>query len=620
MKIDPEVVPRPDNSIRTYDLLTPLGPDILLFHQMEARESLSQLSEYHLDMLSLAEDIDPASLLGQRISIQMELPGDQDRYFTGYVTRFSHMGVHGRYYRYQAHVSPWLWFLTRTADCRIFQDKTVPEIIQEVLKDCPLADYRLDLTGTYRKRGYCVQYRETDFDFLSRLMEEEGIYYYFQHGERNNTLILADAMSTHIPYPGYEALAYLPQERLLRAEREFIHEWAYHCVVKPGKVVLDDYDHTRPSVDLRAASTIVRDHEQSDSEIFDYPGTYYAHGDGEHYAKTRIESLQASHERVKGESNARGIAAGCLFTLTTHPREDQNHEHLIVDASYVMKSAEYESSGLDEMAGPSYECKFTAQRTNRAFRPKRSIEKPTVKGPQTGVVVGPAGDEIYTDKYGRVKVQFHWDRYGEHDENSSCWMRVSHPWAGKNWGMVSIPRIGQEVIVDFLEGDPDRPIITGRVYNAEQMPPYDLPANMTQTGIKSRSTKEGHGGNFNEFRFEDKKGAEQVFIHAERNMDTEVEANDSQWVGANRSIQVDGVHNESIKKDMTVMVLEGNQSNTVKTGEQENIVKGDIVVESQSGQYVLTAATSITLKVGSSSIVMTPDDITIVSPQIHLNP
>ncbi|HVK55904.1 MAG TPA: type VI secretion system tip protein TssI/VgrG, partial [Burkholderiales bacterium] len=391
-----------DRPPRTFELFTPLAPGVLLFHRALVTEALSQLSEFTLDMLSPNEDIDPDEMLGQRVSIRVELPGQQERRFTGYVTSFAHVGMLGRYHHYQADVRPWFWFLTRTMDCRIFQNQTVPEIIKAVFGEHALADFKLELAGAYRKRGYCVQYRESDFDFLSRLMEEEGIYYYFRHGERNNTLVLVDSMSAHSPFPGYEQLPFVPQGRLVRPEHEYVHAWEFKRAVKSGKVALSDYDFQRPSVDLQVASAMQRKHEQCESEIFDYPGTYYAGADGAHYAKTRVEALNVGHSQVTGKTNARGAAVGHVFTLLNHPRGDQNRQHLILAATHQMKNAEYETTDSTETAGAEYQCAFTAQDSKEPFRPARVTRKPFVQGPQTAVVTGPDGDEIHTDQFGRV--------------------------------------------------------------------------------------------------------------------------------------------------------------------------------------------------------------------------
>ena len=471
---------------RVMEIVTPLGDDVLLFHGMSAREEMSRLFEYQLDLLSVKDDVKLDDILGKNVTVKFALPDDQTRYFNGYVTRFAQGGMHGRYHRYIATVRPWLWFLTRTADCRIFQEMKVPDIIKAVFADHPSADFKLELTGTYRKWIYCVQYRETDFNFVSRLMEQEGIGYYFRHTDGHDTLVLTDSTSKHSPVSGYEKLSFVAPTEQVKPDLEHVHAWDFGREIQPGVYVHDDYDFERPSVELKTNKSLPRGYRPSDSEVYDYPGEYVERGDGEQYASIRIDELGAQFELAHGATNARGLTVGALLTLKHHPRGDQNREYLIVGANYDLSFADYEA--LPRGAETGYRCAFVAMPTSQQFRPKRLTPKPFVQGPQTAVVVGPGGEEIYTDKYGRVKVQFHWDRRGKKDENSSCWIRVSHPWAGKNWGAIATPRLGQEVIVDFLEGDPDQPIITGRVYNAEQMPPYDLPANKTQTGIKSRSS------------------------------------------------------------------------------------------------------------------------------------
>jgi type VI secretion system secreted protein VgrG len=549
------------------EIVTPLADD-LLFHGMHAREELGRLGEYQIDLLSTKGELDPDTILAKAVSVTLALPDEATHYFNGFVTRFSQHGRYGRYHRYMAVVRPWFWFLTRTADCRIFQDKTVPEILQKVFADHGVADFQLDLTSTYRKWTYCVQYRETDFNFISRLMEHEGLYYYFSHTTNKNTMVITDSYSGHVPFPKYAELPFIAPERLARADIEHVMTWDFSREVQPGVYVHDDYDLERPSVELRTKKSFPRSHSLSSAEVFDYPGTYVQKPHGEQYAGVRIEEFASQFEVAQATSNARGIAPGCLFTLTDHPRTDQNREYLIRSVSYDLEFSAYE--GVPEPGGASYRCSFAAMSSKQPFRPRRTTPKPFVQGPQTAMVVGPAGDEIYTDKYGRVKVQFHWDRLGETDENSSCWIRVSHPWAGKNWGAVATPRIGQEVIVDFLEGDPDQPIITGRVYNAEQMPPYDLPANKTQTGIKSRSSLSGSPDNFNEIRFEDKKGSEQLFIHAEKNQDIEVEHDETHWVGHDRKKTIDRDETTHVKHDRTETV-DNDETITIHANRTERV-------------------------------------------------
>jgi type VI secretion system secreted protein VgrG len=346
-------------------------------------------------------------------------------------------------------------------------------------------------------------------------------------------LKLVDSDSGHKALEHKATIAYYPPGKEIRADEEYIHACTFDQNIKPGNVAQTDFDFTKPKADLTTKSKLIEKHERADYEIFDYPGEYVQTDDGEHYARARVDELHSDFDRGDLECNVREIAVGRTFNFTNAPRRDQEREYLIVGAQYQLQDNAYESSGGE---GASYHCQFTVQQRRQQFRPARITPEPKVSGPQTAMVVGPAGEEIWTDKYSRIKVQFHWDRYGKKDENSSCWIRVASQWAGATWGVVSIPRIGQEVVVDFLEGDPDQPIITGRVYNADQMPPYALPANKTQTGIKTRSSMGGGAANFNEIRFEDKKGSEQIFLHAEKNQDIEVENDETHGVGHDRLV------------------------------------------------------------------------------------
>src|SRR5215469_14344333 len=578
---------------RQIELTTPLGKDVLLFRAMHAREELGRLSEFDLSALSTRANIASSEILSKNVTVKLELPSGGFRYFNGYVTRFSQGGMVGRYYQYRMIVRSWLWFATRTADCRIFQEKTVPDIIKEVFADHPVAMFEDGLTGKYSKRTYCVQYRETDFNFVSRLMEEEGIYYYLDHQDGRHVLKLVDSDSGHKALEGKASIAYYPPGKEIHAGEEFIHACTFDQNVKPGNVAHTDFDFTKPKADLTTKAKLIEKHERADYEIFDYPGEYVESDDGDRYARVRVDELHSDFDRGELECNVREIAVGRTFSFTNAPRRDQEREYLIVGAQYQLEDNAYESSS-DE--GASYHCQFTVQPRRQQFRPARITPEPKVSGPQTAMVVGPAGEEIWTDKYGRVKVQFHWDRYGKKDENSSCWIRVSHPWAGKGWGAVSIPRVGQEVIVDFLEGDPDQPIITGRVYNADTMPPYVLPGEAVVSGIKSNSTK--GGGGFNEMSMNDTKGKEHFTVHAQYDMSTTVEHDDSQTVHNNRTISVDGTHTETIKKDTTVLVTEGKETNTVSK---------EILITSQTAHVYVTAATEIKLQVGASKLHMFAD-------------
>jgi type VI secretion system secreted protein VgrG len=559
-------------------IVTPLGADVLRLRSMHGREELSRLSEYRLELLSDRGDVDLDEILGKNVTVTLALAEDQTRSFNGYVSRFEQSGTLGRYHRYCAVVRPWLWFLTRTADCRIFQDMTVPDIVKTVFADhAAVSDFTLELTSSYRKWTYCVQYRETDFNFVSRLLEHEGIYYYFRHTEGHNTLVLTDCCSKQAPAPGYEKIPFIMPDRLVRADVEHISSWDFAREIQPGVYVHNDYDLERPGVELKTQKAVPRKYSPGNYEVYDYPGEYSQKEDGERYAEVRIDELGTQIATANAVTNARGVTVGALFTLEDCPRADQNREHMVVAASYELDAGEYES--MPGARGASYRCSFAAMSTVQQFRPRRLTPKPFVQGPQTAVVVGPAGDEIYTDQYGRVKVQFHWDRLGTRDENSSCWIRVSHPWAGKGWGAISIPRIGQEVIVDFLEGDPDQPIITGRVYNGENMPPTALPEGAVVSSIKSNTHK---GSGFNELSMDDTKGKEKVTIHGQYDMDTTVQHDKSTTVKNNRNttvvvndtINVDANRSLTVKGKLTESIDSG-QEVTIKAGHTETISGGE---------------------------------------------
>ena len=544
---------------------TPLGEDALLFHRMRGTETLGQLFEYELELLSENAAIDPDKLLGGNVTVGVSLPEGQWRHFNGYVARFGQQETLDGFALYRATLRPWLWFLTRAANCRIFQFQTAPDIVKQVFRDQGFGDFKERLSGSYAAREYCVQYRETDFDFASRLLEEEGIYYYFLHENGKHTLVLADSPAAHEPFPGYGQIPYHPEGGATdKARADHIHEWAFGREVQPGAHALADYDFKKPKASLTVKSAVKMPHAHAGYEVFDYPGGYAEVGDGEHLVRSRMEERGARHEGFEGRCNARGLATGNRFKLAGHRQQAQNRDYLVVSADYQIKLDGYIASASPSGESELFQCTFTAIELARPYRPPRKTPKAVVQGPQTAVVTGPAGEEIHTDQYGRVKVQFHWDRYGKLDEHSSCWVRVAQPWAGKNWGMVAIPRIGQEVVVDFLEGDPDRPLITGSVYNHSQMPPYKLPDNKTQSGIKSRSTKGGQFTHFNEIRFEDKKGSEQVYIHAEKDQDNVVEHDETTRVGHDRT--------ETVGND--IHVTAGN-SITLTVGLCELVMKKD---------------------------------------------
>ncbi len=548
---------------------TPLGDDVLLLRRMSGTEKLSNLSEYNLELFSHDMEINYDDILGQKLTLSLELTDGSERYFDGYVTSFSQTGFEREFVLYQAVVQPWLWFLTRTSDCRIFQNITVEEIIKEVCNDLGFSDLIFQLDGSYREWKYCVQYRETDYNFLCRLMEQEGMYYYFTHENDKHTLMIVDSSVYHESVSNYETIPYIEARNNLVRDQESIQQWHISKQVQPGSYVLNDFNFQAPKNDLLQKSSVARDNSNSNYEIYDFPGEYWeAEPDGQNYVKARIEELQAQYEVLFGSGNSRGITSGAKFDLSDYPRENQNRTYLLVSCAYEITLNLANSSGGDSEEG--FNVSFSCIDLKQPYRAPRITSKPSVTGLQSAIVVGPAGEEIYTDKWGRVKIQFHWDRYGTTDEKSSCWVRVAQVWAGKGWGAIFTPRIGQEVLVSFVEGDPDRPIIVGRVYNNDNMPPYKLPDNATQSGFLTRSTKGGNANTANEFRFEDKKGSEEVYLHAEKDQNISVENCETHSIGVDRSKTIGNNETKSIGNNETTQVAK-NRSVTIGSNKTETI-------------------------------------------------
>ena len=569
---------------RLTQVTTPFGKDVLLFSGLSGSERLGRPFHYELSLRSDKGDLDADKILGQPVAVTCALPsGDGERIFHGLVSDFTQLSYGERHHEYQVVLRPWFWFLTRTADCRVYQDMTVEEIFEQLVKEKGFSDFRFQLKGSLKKLAYCVQYRETAFNFLSRLLEQEGIYYFFEHTAQKHTMVLVNDSASHKTVSGYEAVPYYPPSKpdTLR-ERDHLTSWSHVKTVQPGAYATTDFDLKKPSTSLLKSHSAARKHARADLEVFDYPaelpamkdtdGTALPPGDSERIAKLRLEELQAGHMVAHGQGNALGLATGAQFELAGYPRSDLNIKYLVVAARYSLTSNAHET-GQDDDTDVHVTVEAIDLKTQ--FRPPRVTSKPVVQGAQTATVVGKKGEEIDTDDLGRVKVQFHWDRKGTKDENSSCRVRVAQVWAGQEWGAIHIPRIGQEVIVSFLEGDPDRPIITGRVYNGEQKPPYKLPDNATQSGIKSRSTKSGDAKTFNEIRFEDKKGSEELVIHAEKDFKVDVE-NDATWrVGLNEDRPAKsskGVAKYEIGKTLTIDV--GDEI-TLVTGQSKIVMKKD---------------------------------------------
>ncbi|NTY36592.1 type VI secretion system Vgr family protein [Burkholderia diffusa] len=549
---------------RVFTLDSPHGDD-LKFHTLDGSDELGRLFEFRVEALADSHSLSLKDMLGKAVTVRIEQQDQSTRYLNGIVARASLSGRRAeRYYGYELVVRPWLWLATRRSDCRIFQNKTVPEIVQEVLSTYgfPIENH---LAESYVPREYCVQYNETDAVFVSRLMEFEGIYYWFKHAEDTHTLMLSDAMSSHTALPGYETIPYIARDRTAIADEEHIDGWLPAQEVSVGKHQTTDYDYTKPRADLSSQKVDPRGHDHDSFASFEWPGGYRDDAPGAHYSRVRLEEQQAEHERASADTDVRGAAPGYLFTLAHCPRADQNREYLIVRCQYRFQENAYASDQSAEAV--VHQTMMLVQPSSLPYRSPRETPRPRTNGPQTATVVGPPGEEIWTDQYGRVKLQFRWDRYGQSNQDSSCWVRVSSPWAGGGFGGVQIPRVGDEVVVDFLNGDPDEPIVTGRVYNGEKMPPWGLPGSATQSGLLSRSSPGGTTEHANAFRFEDKKGAEQLWMHAERNFDAETEADHTLSVGHD--------HTHTVGNDETMQV-KNNRQRSVGQNETVNIGKNRV--------------------------------------------
>ncbi len=578
-----------------------LGDNKFVLRELHANEALGEPFVIELILESDDADIAYKDILGDHLSVELDISESEHRYFDGIVASFTYQGMKDARATYHATLHPWLWLLGRRFDCKIFQGKTVPTIIKEVFRSANFDDFEDKLQRSdYLTLEYCVQYRESDLAFVSRLMEQEGIYYYFKHDKGIHKMVLCDGATAHKKYDDkYGDIKFARGEG--DEDMGSVWEWSLGKNLQSGQYTHTDYDFEKPNADLKKSKSMAQGHKQDSFEIYDYPGKYTETSDGATYAGIHMEEQVAQFERATGKSRTRWIATGCLLTLKDSQRKGHNQEYLVIGTTSVV------SADIGGDSHMHFETEFHAQGTNQVYRSPRRTRKPFIRGPQTAFVVGKSGEEIWTDKYGRVKVQFHWDRDGQNDEKSSCWIRCAHSWASKNWGSIFIPRIGQEVIVHFLEGDPDQPIVTGTVYNANSMPPYSLPDEQTKSTIKSNSSKGGNGSN--EMRFEDKAGSEEFYMHAQKDMNIEV------------------------INDRSVTVKQGNEKKEVSQGTQTTKVFGDTSLTVQTGNYSVTVSTgsasvtvtqaitiqsmlSITLQVANNSITIDPTGIRITGTTV----
>jgi type VI secretion system secreted protein VgrG len=619
---------------RLVQVFTPLGKDELLLQRFSGEEGVSRLFRFDLYMHSENRSISFDSIVGKKATVKIVLPDLSERYINGIISSFSQAGSTPLeagtspkiFAHYHATLFPHLWMLTRTSDCRIFQNKPVPDIIQAIFQEHKL-EFKNKLHGSFEPREYCVQYRETDFNFVSRLMEEEGIFYFFEHERDKHTLVLANNPSEFKPCPNHAEVSY----KSIIGEREYedvITDWTQEQEVRPGRYAINDFNFEQPMLDLTAA---VSGKDERKLELYDYPGEYKKRDQGEKLVGIRMQEQESPLLIINGSSTCRGLIPGYRFTLKDHYRRDFNKQYVLTTIYHASdQGTNYRSSDVDAVQSFFYSNHFQCIPYPSPYRPPRVTPTPLMQGTQTAMVVGPPGEEIYTDKYGRVKVQFHWDREGKYDDKSSCWIRVSQLWAGKNWGAIFTPRIGQEVIVDFLEGDPDQPIIIGRVYNGAAMPPYELPGEKTKSTIKTLSSK--GGGGFNELRFEDKKGSEQIFIHAEKNEDVRIKNDRFEFVGhdshlivkhdqfekveGDKHLRVQGDHNEKV--DGTISINAG-MNMQEKVGMRHALDAGMEIHLKSGMNLVVESGVTLTLKVGSNFININPAGVFIQGTMVMIN-
>ena len=639
---------------RPLAIQTPLGKDKLLLVGIAGHEAISQLFQFQLEALAENKnEIAFEKLLGQSVTVELEAASSGKRYFNGIVSKAIEGAQDRIFTEYTLEIVPKFWLLTRKTHSRIFQHIDVPDILKKVFDGL---DVTYDLQGSFQARDYCVQYRETDFNFASRLMEEEGIYYFFKHSAGNHQMVVANTPEGHADVPISTTAIFEGVEGGERDE-DRVFTWVKTQELRSGKYTLWDHCFELPHKHLDADKTIIDsvaagsvNHKLNVAnnqklEIYDFPGEYAQRFDGinggggeqpeelqkifEDNQRTvgiRMEEEAASSLLIQGASGCRQFTSGHKFNIQRHFNADGSY--VLISVRHAGREDSYRTAGEDF----SYSNAFTCIPFELPYRPGRISAKPVVPGTQTAVVVGPSGEEIFTDKYGRVKVQFHWDRDGKNDSDSSCWVRVATSWAGKQWGSIYIPRIGQEVVVDFLEGDPDQPIIVGSVYNADMMPPYTLPKEKTKSTVKSRSTLNGGTSNWNEIRLEDKKGNEQIFINAEKDLDLRVEndarefigndrhlivkANQLEQVGQDNHAHVKGDHLEKIDGDMSLQVGGERQE---KIGTVDTIEAGQEIHLKAGMQIIIEAGAQISLIGAGGFIDIGPSGVTIQGTMVLIN-
>ena len=611
----------PAQNTRVGELTTPLGRNRLVLSRLEASEGLSELFDVRLDCATetplTADDL--GQLLGKESSVRVSTLGGKSRYFSGIVVEAGLVGAETHMYAYRLTLRPWLWLLSQTSDSRIFQNKSVVDVLKEVFDKSGLGG-RHDQSGlseSYKALEYCVQYRETHLDFALRLMEEVGIYFYFKHESGGHTLMLADSASVHRPVPDLPAVDLIAMGERTRDDKEFLRAWTFERTFQTGKVAVKGYDFANPDADMKYERKRGGGYSHDDLEVFVYPHKYK---DGEkesvakQFARATLEGRQAQDNRRYAEGNAPSLFPGGTVRLRKSKLAAENTEYLLVGARHSLVTQAYRS-GAEGGLSEAYSGQYVLQPKDQPFRAPQVTPRPVIHGPQTALVVGPKGEEIHTDRYGRVKLQFHWDRQGKNDDKSSRWVRVAHTWSGKEWGSFYIPRIGMEAVVEFIEGDPDRPLVVGTVYNSKNMPPVGLPANKTQRGLKTRSSKGGNAETYNELFFEDKKDVEFVRFHAEKDFLATIEDTEKRTVkGKNRGGPGDRARTARIEKGDDVLDIDnGDRNVTISRHHKMDVGQNQTITVGQ--KILIEAGVELVLKVGASTVTMKPGEIKIETPK-----
>jgi type VI secretion system secreted protein VgrG len=586
---------QPTQSNRAATLTTPLAEDALVFRSLNGFERLSTPFEYRITALAPGGDVDLDGLLGEVCTLSTQTSPSERRYFHGRCAQIGFLGNEDGGLVYELTIRPDFWFLSRNRNCRIFQNLSATDIVSQLLQERGITRFTLKLeNGFPPQRRYCVQYMESDFAFISRLLEHEGLHYFFRHDQSGHEMIIADSNAAHDQIPGHDDIPYYPPNNVTDRERSHVDEWsAQHSVAAPASTKATDFFHEHPQP-MKSTKQTDSAYTGDNADMQIHPAGYEDTSYGDKLAQFRLDAERALRAYATSSGNAIGLQPGCTFTLRNHPHTSQNRTHLVVE-SRIHLEADYYTSGGGLGAGQPERIDLVTIPSDRVFRPLLTTPRPRIPGTQTALVVGKSSEEIDTQDLGAVKVSFHWDTYSRKNETSSCWVRVGQTWAGSSWGSLFTPRIGMEVLVEFIDGDPDRPIIVGCVYNGENAPPYGLPGAKTRSTIKSNSSK--GGGGFNELRFEDKKGSEEIYIHAQKDQNVEILNNLSTTIGNTETRSVGTSRTTTIGTNESKTVG-ANESKTV--GASESLTVGATQSETIGASRTATIALSDSLTVGVS--------------------